>query len=167
MSYFAESNPLKPNKPVKTGDDIWQVIASILDLQNQAPDLVPVSRNEHPPLSFSQERLWFIHQLQPDSSTYNVSLAFRLQGLLNISALEHSLNEIIQRHEALRTTFLASGNKPVQVIAPSLNLTLPVVDLQELPEIERETQVLQLVKNEVQQPHLSLRQLHPTPRLHD
>ncbi|WP_442947635.1 amino acid adenylation domain-containing protein [Nostoc sp.] len=113
---------------------------------------MPVSRNEHPPLSFSQERLWFIHQLQPDSSTYNVSLAFRLQGLLNICALEHSLNEIIQRHEALRTTFLASENKPVQVIASSLNLTLPVVDLRELPEIERETQVSQLVKNEVQQP---------------
>jgi hypothetical protein len=145
-------DPLEPNKPVKTGEDIWQAIASILDLQNQAPDLVPVSRNEHPPLSFSQERLWFIHQLQPDSSTYNVSLAFRLQGLLNICALEHSLNEIIQRHEALRTTFLASENKPVQVIAPSLNLMLPVVDLRELPEIERETQVLQLVKNEVQQP---------------
>jgi amino acid adenylation domain-containing protein len=152
MSYSAEMNPLEPNKPVKTGEDIWQAIASILDLQNQAPDLVPVSRNEHPPLSFSQERLWFIHQLQPDSSTYNVSLAFRLQGLLNICALEHSLNEIIQRHEALRTTFLASENKPVQVIAPSLNLMLPVVDLRELPEIERETQVLQLVKNEVQQP---------------
>ncbi|WP_442941967.1 amino acid adenylation domain-containing protein [Nostoc sp.] len=113
---------------------------------------MPVSRNEHPPLSFSQERLWFIHQLQPDSSTYNVSLAFRLQGLLNISALEYSLNEIIQRHEALRTTFVASGNKPVQVIAPSLNLTLPIVNLRELPEIERETQVLQLVKNEVEQP---------------
>ena len=152
MSYSAEINPLEPNKPVKTGEDIWQAIASILDLQNQAPDLVAVSRNEHPPLSFSQERLWFIHQLQPDSSTYNVSLAFRLQGLLNISALEHSFNEIIQRHEALRTTFLASENKPVQVIAPSLNLTLPVVDLRELPEIERETEVLQLVKNEVQQP---------------
>ena len=152
MSYSAEINPLEPTKPVKTGEDIWQAIANILDLQNQAPDLVPVSRNEHPPLSFSQERLWFIHQLQPDSSTYNVSLAFRLQGLLNISALEHSLNQIIQRHEALRTTFVASENKPVQVIASSLNLTLPVVNLRELPEIKRETQVLQLVKNEVEQP---------------
>ncbi|MEH2405209.1 amino acid adenylation domain-containing protein [Nostoc sp.] len=152
MSYPAEINPLEPNKPVKSREDIWQAIASILDLQNQAPDLKPVSRNEHPPLSFSQERLWFIQQLQPDSFAYNVSLAFCLQGLLNISALEDSLNEIIQRHEALRTTFLASQNQPVQVIAPNLNLTLPVVDLQELSERERETQVLQLVKNEVEQP---------------
>ena len=152
MSYSAEINPLEPNKSVKTGQDIWQAIASILNLQNQAPDLKPVSRNQHPPLSFSQERLWFIQQLQPDSSAYNVSLAFRLQGLLNISALEDSLNEIIQRHEALRTTFLASENQPVQVISPNLNLTLPVVDLQELSERERETQVFQLVKNEVEQP---------------
>ncbi|MEH2311070.1 MAG: amino acid adenylation domain-containing protein [Nostoc sp.] len=152
MSYPAEINSLEPNKPVKSREDIWQAIASILDLQNQAPDLKPVSRNEHPLLSFSQERLWFIQQLQPDSSAYNVSLAFRLQGLLNISALEDSLNEIIQRHEVLQTTFLASENQPVQVISPNLNLTLPVVDLQELSERERETQVLQLVKNEVEQP---------------
>lgn len=152
MSYSAEINPLEPNKSVKIGQDIWQAIASILEVQNQAPDLKPVSRNEHPPLSFSQERLWFIQQLQPDSSAYNVSLAFRLQGLLNISVLEDSLNEIIQRHEALRTTFLASENQPVQVISPNLNLTLPVVDLQELSERERETQVFQLVKNEVEQP---------------
>ena len=152
MSYSAEINPLEPNKPAKAEKDIWQAIRAIIELQNQAPALMPLSRNEHPPLSFSQERLWFLYQLQQDSSTYNVSFAFRLQGLLNVSALEHSLNEIIQRHEALRTTFLASENKPVQVIAPSLNLTLPVVDLHELPERERETQVLQLVKNEVQQP---------------
>ncbi|MEH2123776.1 amino acid adenylation domain-containing protein [Nostoc sp.] len=150
MSYSAEINPLEPNNSTKTRENIWQAIATILDLQNQAPALMPVSRNEHPPLSFSQERLWFLYQLQPDSSTYNVSFAFRLQGLLNISALEHSLNEIIRRHEALRTTFLASKNKPIQVIAPNLSLTLPVVDLQQDPE--RETQVLQMVKNEVQQP---------------
>lgn len=119
MSYSAEINPLESNKPVKTGENIWQAIRAILDLQNQAPALIPVSRNEHLPLSFSQERLWFLYQLQLDSSTYNVSFAFRLQGLLNVSALEHSLNEIIQRHEVLRTRFLASENKPVQVIAPS------------------------------------------------
>ncbi|WP_390625552.1 MULTISPECIES: non-ribosomal peptide synthetase [Calothrix] len=103
-------------------------------------------------MSFSQERLWFIHQLQPNSSTYNVSFAFRLQGLLNISALERSFNEIIQRHEALRTRFFSADNKPVQVIAPSFNLKLPVINLQELSQQEKETQVLQLIKNEVQQP---------------
>lgn len=149
MSYSTEINSLEPNK---TGEDIWQAIASILELQNQAPALVPVARNEHLPLSFSQERLWFLYQLQQDSSTYNVSFAFRLQGSLNISALERSLNEIIQRHEALRTKFLPAQNQPVQVISPSLKLTLPVLNLQELPEKEKETQVLQLIKKEVQQP---------------
>ncbi|MBU7585509.1 MAG: amino acid adenylation domain-containing protein [Nostoc sp. TH1S01] len=152
MSYSAEINSIEPNKSEKTGEDFWQAIASILDLQNQAPALVPALRNEHPPLSFSQERLWFLYQLQQDSSTYNVSFAFRLKGLLNIPVLEDSLNAIIQRHEILRTNFLASQNNTVQVIAPSLNLTLPVVNLQALPDREKETQVLQLVKNEVQQP---------------
>ncbi|MEH2102809.1 MAG: amino acid adenylation domain-containing protein [Nostoc sp.] len=152
MNNSAEINPLELNKSVKTGEDIWKAITSILEVQNQAPALVPVSYNEDLPLSFSQERLWFLYQLQSDSSTYNVSFAFRLQGLLNITALEDSFNEIIQRHEALRTTFVAVENKPVQVISPSLKLILPVVNLQEFPEQERETQVLQLVKNEVQQP---------------
>lgn len=152
MSNSAETNLLEPNKPIKTGENIWQAIASILEVQNQAPALKPVSRNEDLPLSFSQERLWFLYQLQSDSSTYNVSFAFHLQGLLNISALEDSLNEIIQRHEALRTTFVAVQNKTVQAIAPSLKLTFPIVNLQKLPEKERETQVLQLVKKEVQQP---------------
>uniref|UniRef100_A0A0C1QM90 Condensation domain-containing protein n=1 Tax=Tolypothrix bouteillei VB521301 TaxID=1479485 RepID=A0A0C1QM90_9CYAN len=152
MSNSTERNPLEPSKSVKTGEDIWQAIASILEVQNQAPALVPVSRNEDLPLSFSQERLWFLYQLQSDSSTYNVSFAFRLQGLLNITALENSLNEIIQRHETLRTTFVVAENTRVQAIAPSFKLTLPIVDLQELPKKERETQVLQLVKKEVQQP---------------
>ena len=152
MSNSAETNLLEPNKSVKIGENIWQAIASILEVQNQAPALKPVSQNEDLSLSFSQERLWFLYQLQSDSSTYNVSFAFHLQGLLNISALENSLNEIIQRHEALRTRFVAGQNKTVQVIAPSLKLALPIVNLQELPEKESETQVLQLVKNEVQQP---------------
>ncbi|QIR37151.1 amino acid adenylation domain-containing protein [Tolypothrix sp. PCC 7910] len=152
MSYSAEINPLELNKSAKTGEDIWQAIANILELQNQAPILQPVSRDDDLPLSFSQERLWFIHQLQPNSSTYNVSFAFRLQGLLNISALERSFNEIIQRHEALRTRFFAADNQPVQVIAPSFNLKLPVINLQQLSQQEKETQVLQLIKNEVQQP---------------
>lgn len=128
MSNSTERNPLEPSKSVKTGEDIWQAIASILEVQNQAPALVPVSRNEDLPLSFSQERLWFLYQLQSDSSTYNVSFAFRLQGLLNITALENSLNEIIQRHETLRTTFVVAENTRVQAIAPSFKLTLPIVD---------------------------------------
>jgi hypothetical protein len=69
------------------------------------------------PLSFAQQRLWFLDQLEPNSSVYNISSAFRLSGALKISALEKSIDEIIRRHETLRTTFAVVNGQPVQVIA--------------------------------------------------
>ena len=70
----------------------------------QTPPVIPVSRGDPLPLSFAQERLWFLAQLEPDSSAYHIPTAFRLTGALNVTALEQSLNEIVRRHEALRTT---------------------------------------------------------------
>jgi len=91
----------------------------------------------------AQERLW-VHQLQPDIPLYNESILFRLTGKLNRVALEQSLNEIIRRHEILRTRFQVVEGQPVQIIAPHLTLTLPVVDLQEIRSIEQETKVKQV-----------------------
>jgi amino acid adenylation domain-containing protein len=96
------------------------------------------------PLSLAQERFWILHQLQPDIPLYNESILFRFTGQLNSTALEQSLNEIIRRHEILRTSFQVVEGQPVQIIAPTLTLTLPVVDLQELPETEQGTKVQQL-----------------------
>jgi amino acid adenylation domain-containing protein len=118
----------------------------------QAPPIVPVSRDGELPLSFAQQRLWFIDQLDPGSSVYNFPAAVRLKGPLDTVALKQSLNEIVKRHEALRTTFAIVDGRPVPVIAPSLTLTLPVVDLRELPDTERETEVQRLATNEAQQP---------------
>ncbi|HKR12408.1 MAG TPA: condensation domain-containing protein, partial [Pyrinomonadaceae bacterium] len=81
------------------------------------------------PLSFAQERLWFLDQLQPGSAAYNMPGVVRLEGDLNVAALERGLNEIIRRHEILRTTFRAEGGRPVQVIATELSLSLPLIDL--------------------------------------
>nr|WP_318528447.1 non-ribosomal peptide synthetase/type I polyketide synthase [Plectonema radiosum] len=91
--------------------------------------LLPISRAAEIPLSFAQQRLWFIEQLHPNSALYNIPLALRLSGQLNVAALESSLNEIIRRHEALRTNFAIIEGKPVQVIASTLNLKLQVVEL--------------------------------------
>src|SRR6266542_2375549 len=90
------------------------------------------------PVSFAQQRLWFLEQLEPGSPFYNVPSAVRLSGPLDVPALEQSLNEIVRRHEVLRTTFIMDDGQPVQAIAPSVSVSLPVVDLCELPNAERE-----------------------------
>lgn len=107
--------------------------------------------NVHP-LSFAQERLWFLDRLKPGSALYNIPIALRLSGSLNLAALEQSFQEILSRHEALRTTFSTVEGKPVQVIASTFSLTLPVVNLQELPHSQKEEKVQQLATAEAQQP---------------
>ncbi|HSE18129.1 MAG TPA: amino acid adenylation domain-containing protein [Pyrinomonadaceae bacterium] len=100
------------------------------------------------PLSFAQQRLWFLHQLEPDSIAYNMPTALRLSGRLNPDALEWGINEIIRRHEILRTTFRLIDNQPIQIIAEQLTLKLPVVDLQQAGERE----VMRLATEEAQRP---------------
>ncbi|MDZ8091994.1 MAG: condensation domain-containing protein [Nostoc sp. DedQUE05] len=112
--------------------------------------IVPVPRNANLPLSFAQQRLWFLNQLEPNSTTYNLPFAVRLTGTLNVPALERSLNEIVQRHEALRTTFAIANGQPIQVITPTLTLKLSVVDLQEYSITKQETEVLRLAVQESQ-----------------
>ncbi|MCH8282830.1 MAG: hypothetical protein IIC96_19375, partial [Chloroflexi bacterium] len=90
------------------------------------------------PTSFAQQRLWFLDQLEPGSAAYNVPLAIRLSGSLNMIALEQSLNEIVRRHETLRTTFSTVDGQPVQVISPASTFNIPVVDLRHLTKAERE-----------------------------
>ena len=79
----------------------------------------PVPRDTNLPLSFAQQRLWFINQLEPNSTAYNFPLSLRLTGALNVAALEQSLNKIVQRHETLRTTFESVNGHPTQVINPT------------------------------------------------
>lgn len=93
------------------------------------------------PLSFAQQRLWFIQQLEPTSSVYNVPCVLWLRGVLQVSALKKSLNELRRRHETLRTCFTTNAQKqPVQIITPWEPLTLPIIDLSEINtplEVER------------------------------
>ncbi len=93
------------------------------------PPLRRLARDRDLPLSFAQQRLWFLDQLLPASSVYNLPVAWRLQGELDVAALEASLRAITQRHEVLRTTFPNVGGKPRQAIAPQTVLSLPMVDL--------------------------------------
>ncbi len=85
------------------------------------------------PLSYAQQRLWFLDQLYPGSPLYNIPAAVQLSGPLHVNALQHSLNEIVRRHEVLRTTFTMIEGQPVQAVRPQLTLALPVIDLGLLP----------------------------------
>ena len=114
--------------------------------------IVPVPRSNNTPLSFAQERLWFLDRLNPDSPTYNVPAAFRLSGELNLNALEQSLNEVVRRHEVLRTVFATINGNPVQKILPSLVIALTPIDLSQQPENDREPALQSLLKNEALQP---------------
>jgi amino acid adenylation domain-containing protein len=106
--------------------------------------IIPVSRDEDLPLSFAQQRLWFLHQLSPDSTAYNLLEALRLEGALNLVALEQSLTELIRRHEILRTTFPMVDGKPVQRIAPPSTVTWQIEDLQGLSTEEQTAQFRQM-----------------------
>ena len=114
---------------------------------------IPRRQSKEPlQLSFAQQRLWFLDQWEPGSSTYNLTSAVRLTGLLNFAALERSLNEIFWRHEALRTTFATVDGQPVQVVASPKVFALPVISLQHLPETEREAEAQRLVNDERSKP---------------
>ncbi|MFE8600248.1 amino acid adenylation domain-containing protein [Archangium violaceum] len=118
----------------------------------KAPPLLPVPRTGRLPLSFAQQRLFFLDQLEPNNPAYNMPTALRLEGTLDLAALERSFNELVRRHESLRTTFRGEPKGATQVIAPAVPLPLPVVDLSGLPEAERESEARRLAIHETQRP---------------
>src|SRR6266850_3384744 len=117
----------------------------------QAPALVRVPREGDVALSFAQQRLWFIAQLEPNNTAYNVPAAVRLRGKLNVTALEQTLSEVIRRHEVLRTIFKEMEGRAVQVIMPAEPVKLFLVDLSEVGEEEREGELMRLAKEEAEQ----------------
>ncbi len=116
----------------------------------------PVSRDLSLPLSFGQQRLWFMDQMEPGSPTYNISGGLRFVGPLNPVALTHALNEIVRRHESLRTTFDVIEGEPVQVVALKWKALLAVTDLQNLPDRDAESEARKLANEEALRPfHLN------------
>jgi len=104
-----------------------------------APPITPIPRTGPLPLSFAQQRLWFLNRLMPDSPYYNVPAAIHLKGKLDLEAFERTITEIIRRHETLRTTFSTIDGQPTQVIRPVQPVSLPTIDLTEIPGYERES----------------------------
>ncbi|HKH43166.1 MAG TPA: amino acid adenylation domain-containing protein [Thermoanaerobaculia bacterium] len=116
------------------------------------PAIVPVSRDEPPALSFAQQRLWFLDQLEPGSPIYNIPAAVELSGRLDRAALAAALGEVVRRHEALRTVFAAMEGEPVQVVGEPAGLAVPLVDLQHLPAPESAIEAGRLAFAEARRP---------------
>ncbi|MEG3856622.1 amino acid adenylation domain-containing protein [Microcoleus sp. Z1_C4] len=112
--------------------------------------IVPMGRDGNLPLSFAQQRLWFLDQLVPNNPFYNVPAALRLTGSLNFSALQKTFNEIVRRHEALRTNLAVVSGQPVQKIAAAFHLPINVVDLRNLPKESRQNEANRLTAQEAQ-----------------
>src|SRR2546421_1582020 len=130
-------------------------------------------RSGRAPLSFAQQRLWFLDQLAPGSPVYNISEGMHLVGPLDVPALGQSLKEIVRRHEAVRTTFRAIDGQPYQIISPAADLIMGKVNLSHLPEREREAEGNRLMVAEAEKPFdlttdLMLRAtlVHLTPKEH-
>ncbi|HZI16775.1 MAG TPA: condensation domain-containing protein, partial [Myxococcus sp.] len=118
----------------------------------QRPPLVPVPRTGALPLSFAQQRLWFIDQLEPGNATYNLPVVVRLKGPLDVATLQRSLTEVVRRHEALRTTFVAREGEPLQLIAPPAPVALQQVDLSSLEAEAAHAEALRLMGEELHRP---------------
>lgn len=127
-----------------------QVLEQLTDAVHLEPVLQPIPRHQPLPLGLAQERLWFLNQLEPDNPFYNVAIAVQLVGQLNTATLEQSLNEVIRRHEALRTSFSDIAGRPIQAIHPALQVTLLVVDCTTIQNSNSKIQ--NCILEEVQQP---------------
>lgn len=112
------------------------------------PPIQAIPRGKDLPLSWAQERLWFLNQLEGLSATYNVPGAIRVSGNLDVNALQQALSSIVRRHEVLRTSFQTINGTPIQVIHPQATMNITVVDLQQNSEKERSTLLQQSAHQE-------------------
>jgi amino acid adenylation domain-containing protein len=155
LEVFHVELPLRELFTSPTISELALAIEAAVQTQHGSTVASPIKPREHdenPPLSFAQQRLWFLEHLKPNSSLYLIPCAARLTGSLNVEALEQSLNEIVRRHEVLRTTFAANNGRPFQVISPTVSLTLEVIDLSDYAEAEKEAAVNRSIRDESRRP---------------
>jgi hypothetical protein len=141
--------------PGRGEDDVRELAGQAASRERHlsvAPPVVRATRGEEIPLSFAQQRLWFIDQLEPGKAVYNVIAAVRLVGPLNVAALEESFNEIERRHETLRTSFTSIGGRPIQTILPAESAVLRTIDLRELDDAAQQKEGQRLAAAEAQLP---------------
>ncbi len=141
---------------METSSTLSPVKQALLEQRLKRASHTPVRGREIPkrpdrdgaPLSFAQRQMWVIDRMTPGNPAYNVPVGYRIKGALNVTALEHSVNEIIKRHEVLRTTFAVKDGDPLQLIHPALTIKITVTGLDHLPGEEREDRLQALASEE-------------------
>lgn len=149
-----------PYVPVSSEDELDSLKDELLNLlleeegvmENEEIPALKTKRPAELPLSFGQQRLWFLYTWDPENPVYNMPAAFKLNGTLSIPALQKSLDEIVRRHESLRTSFLETPEGPVQVAAPPCSAPMAVLDLEHLPYHEALNQAESLAVEEARKP---------------
>ncbi|HXV80924.1 MAG TPA: condensation domain-containing protein, partial [Candidatus Binatia bacterium] len=145
-------DPLKSRNPAKLQAAKRELLSLLLEKEriesHGSKRVEPRLNRNNTPLSFGQERLWFLDQLDPGNSVYNICRAQRLKGPLDTAALERSLHEIVRHHEILRTIFPAVDGRPVQIVKPILTLRLPLFDLQQVISTSREAETTRIINEE-------------------
>ncbi len=156
LRYRAAKDALSPDLLARLKEHKAEVVAFLRQASasagTQLPPVIAIDRKAVLPLSFAQQRLWFLHQFEPDSTSNNMPVVVHFVGSLNIEALERSLQEVVRRHEVLRTTFPAVDGQPTLLIADNVEIALPVFDLRATPEAQRQEAALQLATKEARQP---------------
>ena len=152
-SVFSIELPLRTLFEHSTIKDLAQIVDRHQKSSTKKPvELELVSRESELPLSFAQQRQWFLHQLEPDNPAYNISTAVKITGKLDTEKLQQCLNILVQRQEILQTTFLTVEGKPQLKINPDTAIALDIVDLTTLSETEKQLQIQQLQQEDSQTP---------------
>jgi amino acid adenylation domain-containing protein len=155
IQVFVEGESLRCNAPqgVLT-EEMRSLItkhkSELIDLLRSAPPLIPQTNRTC--LSFAQQRLWFLDKLIPENPFYNIPAALRLTGKLDYLALKQAFDTIVQRHEALRTNFVEVNGQPIAIASPQIDVSLPLVDLQNLPLTDRQSTAQNIATLEAQRP---------------
>jgi amino acid adenylation domain-containing protein len=124
------------------------LVEKLLTSRKLACEIKHRDRSRPAPLSYAQQRMWFLDQLAGADPFYNIDYARRISAPVNFATLERALNEVVRRHESLRTTFRMEGERPVQIVAPELKVPLVEVDLSNLPVMRRETEAVRIAIEE-------------------
>ncbi len=153
LRYRAGKGALTPEIKAELKEKKLEIIAFLKNLQElnktQFPSIKKVERTDELPLSASQKTFWLQHQLEPDSPLNNMPYVFNFEGELDLQILEKSQNEILRRHEILRTIFPTINGQPSKIIIPELTLPIEVIDLQNFPEDQREVEAKKIANQEI------------------